>query len=80
MAKSKHNDTERRQWVDNDEGLYNMARRYKGGIRAFIRDNREMIDRVIDNVVDGKKPAHYLEYGYRRPGTANHRSPFGMFS
>jgi sarcosine oxidase delta subunit len=80
MARSKHNDDERRQWVENDEGLYNMARRHKGGIRKFIRENREMIDSVIDNVVSGRKPAHYLEYGDNRAGMANHRSPFGMFS
>lgn len=74
------NDAERRQWVDNDEGLYNMAKEYRGrgGTRQFIRENRDMIDEVIENVSSGKKPAHYLEYGeqeYR--GQANHCSPFG---
>lgn len=69
------NDAERRQWVENDEGLYNMAKAYRGrgGVRQFIRENRAMIDSLIENVTSGKKPAHYLEYG-----EANHRSPFGF--
>lgn len=71
------NDSERRQWVENDEGLYNLAKEYRGrgGTRQFIRDNRAMLDECIENVTSGKKPAHYLEYG---SGQANHRSPFGF--
>jgi len=59
------NDTERRQWVDNDEGLYDMAKSYrgKGGVRQFIRENRAFIDECIENVTSSKKPAHYLKYG-----------------
>ena len=60
---TKHNDEERSQWVDNDEGLYNMARGYRGGKRKFVRDHRELIDSVIDKVLSGTKPAHYLCYG-----------------
>lgn len=60
---TKHNDIERRQWVDNDEGLYNMARAHRGGVRGFICENRHLIDEVIDNVSNNKKPAHYLAYG-----------------
>lgn len=60
--RSKHNDEERRQWVNNDEGLYNAAQMYEGGVKAFIRDNREFIDQVIDNVISGSKRAHYLAY------------------
>jgi hypothetical protein len=59
------NDNERREWVMNDEGLYRMAMEYRGqgGVTAFIRANRAMIDECIENVTSGKKPAHYLEYG-----------------
>ena len=63
------NDTERSQWIDNDEGLYNWFRSWrKGRHRAdrsksiFIRENRAEIDAVIRNVTEGKKPAHYLAY------------------
>lgn len=59
----KINNEERRLWVLNDEGLYNMQQRTKGGMRQFIKDNREAIDEVITNVVEGKKPAHYPVYG-----------------
>ncbi len=57
------NDEERRQWIDNDERLYTMWKVSKMKKRDFIKENREMIDRVIRNVIEGKKPAHYLRYG-----------------
>jgi hypothetical protein len=57
-----HNDNERGLWIDNDEGLYNFFRFSHLTKREFIRQNREIIDSVIDNVVGGKKPAHYLSY------------------
>ena len=56
------NDTERVQWVDNDEGLYRWWRTSRQSKRAFIRHNRAEIDVVIANVLDGRKPAHYLAY------------------
>lgn len=59
----KINDKDRRDWVLNDEGLYLDQRRSKLSMREYIRQNRELIDKVINNVVDGKKPAHYLAYG-----------------
>jgi hypothetical protein len=62
---SKHNDEERRQWVDNDEGLYNMQRSSLLSKREWIRQHRDLIDRVIDNVTGGQKPAHYLAYPQR---------------
>jgi len=58
-----HNDTERAQWIDNDEGLYNWWRGSRQSKRDFIRANRADIDAAIDNVVGGHKPAHYLAYG-----------------
>ena len=56
------NDTERRQWIANDEGLYNWQRYSRLNMRDFIRQNRAEIDAAIKQVVDGTKPAHYLAY------------------
>jgi hypothetical protein len=63
--KQTHNDTERAQWIDNDEGLYNWWRSSRQSKRQFIRENRAEIDKCIDNVTGGNKPAHYL--AYQRP-------------
>ena len=60
---SKHNDSEREQWIVNDEGLYDLQRRSGKSMRNWIRENREMIDQCIDKVSGGKAPAHYLKYG-----------------
>lgn len=50
------NDTEREQWVNNDEGLYNWQRRSRLSMRAFVRANRAEIDAAIESVI-GRKPA-----------------------
>lgn len=55
-------DEERRQWMLNDEGLYNEQRRSGLSMRAFIKEHRAFIDEIIENVVSGRKPAHYLAY------------------
>lgn len=60
---SRLNDDERRQWVLNDEGLFTVKMQSRLSMREFIRQNRGFIDEVITNVLDGKKPAHYLRYG-----------------
>lgn len=65
------NDKDRAQWIDNDEGLYNLWRSYPRARymsderhkRNFIRENRARIDEAIRNVTTGRKPAHYLAYG-----------------
>ena len=57
------NNNDREQWVNNDEGLYVMYKRSKQNMRSFIKTNKEMIDRVIWNVVNDKDKAHYLIYG-----------------
>jgi hypothetical protein len=57
------NDEDRRQWVENDEGLYRWYKSSHLPIREFIRRNRSEIDLVIENVRDGRKQAHYLAYG-----------------
>lgn len=56
------NDSDREQWVSNDEGLYNMQRRSHLPMREFIKQNRTIIDEVINNVTNSVKPAHYLMY------------------
>lgn len=57
------NDDERDQWIDNDEGLYRWWKSSRQSKRAFIRENRAELDRLILAVLDGKKPAHHLIYG-----------------
>jgi hypothetical protein len=57
------NDKDREQWIDNDEGLYNWWKRERCSKREFIRRNRAEITKAIENVTEGRKPAHYLRYG-----------------
>ena len=56
MTRNQLNDTERAQWIDNDEGLYNWWRSSRQLKRAFIRENREELDRLIIAARD-RKPA-----------------------
>lgn len=60
---ARRNDSDRRDWIDNDEGLYNWWKSSKLSMRDFLRENRAEIDVTIDNVLGGIKPAHYLAYG-----------------
>jgi hypothetical protein len=57
------NNREREMWIDSDEGLYGWWKSSRLSKAKFIKENREEIDRVINNVQGGKKPAHYLRYG-----------------
>ncbi len=63
MGKRRRNDDERREWIQNDEGLYDWQRRSGLSMRDFIRANRDEIDAAIDPALDGDKPAHHLKYG-----------------
>jgi hypothetical protein len=63
MKQNRINDEERRQWIENDEGLYLWKRSSKLSMREFIRENREAIDAVINAITSGNKPAHFLVYG-----------------
>jgi hypothetical protein len=64
MAKRQTiNDNDRRDFVDNDEGLYDMWRRSGVGQYRWVRENRTMIDEVLKAVRDGARPAHFLKYG-----------------
>lgn len=57
------NDTQRQQWIDNDEGLYDWWKSSKKSKRAFIKENRAEIDKAIENMTSGKNRQHYLKYG-----------------
>lgn len=57
------NNEERRLWINNDEGLYDWWKESGLSMTAFIKENREEIDKAIQPVVDGEKPSHYLKYG-----------------
>lgn len=57
------NDESREEFVNNDEGLYDLWRRSGRGITVWVRENRAMIDEVIGVVMRGEKPAHYMKYG-----------------
>lgn len=61
-TRKRNNDADRRLWVLNDEGLYNLWQESGLVLYEFIRQNRTMLDEAIGNVVSGKKPAHYLAY------------------
>jgi hypothetical protein len=56
------NDTDRDQWIDNDEGLYNLWKRSRLAKRAFIRANRDLIDGAIEAMRSGRERQHYLAY------------------
>lgn len=57
------NDNDREDFVNNDEGLYDLWRRSGQGITRWVRENRALIDEYMDNVQSGRKPAHYGTYG-----------------
>lgn len=61
------NDEDRRQWVENDEGLYLWCRDWmsqtKRSKRQFIREHRDELDACILAVIDGTKKPHFLVYG-----------------
>lgn len=44
------NDTDREEWVENDEGLYGWFKRSRMSLRRFIRENRAGIDARIYEV------------------------------
>lgn len=67
MSRQTINDEDRRQWIENDEGLYNWQRSSRLSMREFIKEHRREIDEVIRKVRDGVKPAHYLAY-HHGPG------------
>ena len=63
MKKQTLNNSDREQWIDNDEGLYRWWKQSRLSKRNFIKENKEDIDKAILNVLNGTKQAHYLMYG-----------------
>lgn len=57
------NDDDRRLWVENDEGLYDLQRSSRLSLTKWVRANRTLIDEVAKNVQDGTKRQSYLKYG-----------------
>jgi hypothetical protein len=56
------NNEDRRQWIENDEGLYNRFKSSGLSMTEFIRQNRKFVDEVVVNVSSGKRRQHYLAY------------------
>ena len=48
-------DEERRQWVLNDEGLYNWYRSSRMSLKAFIKENRKELTDIINKAL-GNEP------------------------
>lgn len=63
MKKFTINDNDRWDWVNNDEGLYDLYR-YSGlNKKAFLKENRGLIDEIIIGCRNGKIQHHALKYG-----------------
>jgi len=43
----KLNDSDRQEWINNDEGLYNWQRRSRQSMKAFIKTNKAEIDQAV---------------------------------
>lgn len=48
------NDKERELWVLNDEGLYLWWKSSRGGLKAWVREHREELTRIIDLILNGE--------------------------
>lgn len=55
VREKKLNDSDREDWINNDEGLYNWQRGSGLSMRNFIRANRAAIDEHINTQLN-KKP------------------------
>ena len=62
-ARTTLNDSDRSQWIDNDEGLYRWWKSTRLTKREFIKQNRAELDKSILSVVNGNNKAHFLIYG-----------------
>jgi hypothetical protein len=56
------NDKERALWIDNDEGLYRLWKASGLSKKKFLYHNRTVVDHVVEQIITGKKPTHYLAY------------------
>jgi hypothetical protein len=50
------NDDDRAQWIDNDEGLYLWWKSSRQSKRAFIRENRAELTKLINKMLN-REPA-----------------------
>ena len=55
-------DEERRQWVLNDEGLYNWYRSSRMSLKAFIKENRKELTDIINKAL-GNEPEDDRVFG-----------------
>ena len=46
------NDSDRSQWIDNDEGLYNWWLRSRQSKRQFIQKNRTTLSSLINRAIN----------------------------
>jgi uridine kinase len=53
------NNSEREQWIDNDEGLYRWWKSSRLSKRQFIKENREEIDAAIDRALHPKQARYW---------------------
>jgi hypothetical protein len=60
MPGQRIDDKERSVWVLNDEKLFLLWRKDGRAIKKFIRDNRAIIDELIDRVMTAKEQPHYF--------------------
>lgn len=60
MPGQRIDDKERSVWVLNDERLFLLWRKDGRAIKKFIRDNRIIIDELIDRVMTAKEQPHYF--------------------
>jgi len=57
------NDNDRWDWIQSDEGLYDMFRFSRKSKKAFLKENRGLLDEIIIGCRNGDIPPHYLKYG-----------------
>jgi hypothetical protein len=63
MNPRKLNDSQREDWIANDEGLYDWHRLSGLSVRAFMRKHRAELDDAITKMMNGDKRQHFLKYG-----------------
>ena len=51
------------RWIEGDEGLYTWWKTSGVTKELFIKKNRKELVKCISNVLESKKPEHYLAYG-----------------
>jgi hypothetical protein len=65
MKQTKLNNSERENWVNNDEGLYNWFKSSRLSMREFIKQNKSELDECILRVLNGEKKPHFFDLWIR---------------